>query len=196
MNAKPVARAVSLVGHPGLVMPAAVIGSAIARGADSSTVSSFTLTTAMIIAIALAYSAWQIRRGAWVDMDASLPAERLQLNVFLVLLLFGLTAALYATGYPSVFVFGTLLAGALILLALLLRHRLKLSLHVSFAVYGAALLWPHTTATSAGMLAAVAIAWSRLILQRHTRAEVILGAIAGGCAGLALHALGVGVVGG
>ena len=191
LRVKAVARAISVLGHPGIVMPAAVIGSAVARGAALSIVTSFTLIAIALIALVLGYSAWQIRKGAWVDMDASRPAERLQLNVFLAVVLFALAAVLAVSGFPAAFVVGTLLAGMLIVLALLLRHRLKLSLHVCFAVYGAALLWPLVAATAAGLVAAIAIGWSRLILQRHTQAEVYLGAVAGGWAGLTLHLLGV-----
>jgi membrane-associated phospholipid phosphatase len=52
----------------------------------------------------------------------------------------------------------------------------------------AALLWPSVVSLLLVRLAA-AVAWLRLALHRHTRADVIAGVLVGGAAGLGYHAI-------
>jgi hypothetical protein len=81
-----------------------------------------------------------------------------------------------------------LLAGAgVIVLAQLSRRWLKVSLHSAFALLGAVMLWPDRVAVLAMLVFAAAVIWSRLVLRRHTRAEVVVGAIVGAAAGAAYH---------
>jgi membrane-associated phospholipid phosphatase len=79
------------------------------------------------------------------------------------------------------------LAGAVVVLASLLRRWLKLSLHAAFAVLAAALLWPAVLATLGVLALAAGVGWSRLVLQRHTRQEVVAGLLAGAAAGVAFR---------
>jgi hypothetical protein len=183
-----IARALSVIGHPALLMPAAVAWSASARGAPPPVLH---LAVSASIAVALAvgaYSLWQVRAGRWSHVDASVPGERRQLNVFLVLLLFGVSGALWGFGQPLLVSLGLGLGGALVLAAHLLRRWLKVSLHASFAVYAAALLWPAALAVGAVLLLAAAVSWSRLALRRHTPAEVLAGLAAGAAAGWVFNA--------
>src|SRR3546814_3323973 len=66
----------------------------------------------------------------------------------------------------------------------------KLSLHVAFAMYAAVLLvqlsW---LACVAGIVFVAAVAWSRLVLDRHAPRDLVAGAIAGLLAGLAFWRL-------
>ena len=182
------ARVLSIVGHPALLMPAAVAWSASARGAPAQALH---LAVSASIAVALAvgaYSLWQVRAGRWSHVDAPAPGERRQLNVFLVLLLLGVSAALWGFGQPLLVSLGLGLGGALVLATHLLRRWLKVSLHASFAVYAAALLWPAALAMGVVLLLAAAVSWSRLALRRHTLAEVLAGLAAGAAAGCLFNA--------
>lgn len=184
-----VARLLSIVGHPALLMPAAVAWSVSARGAPPQVLH---LAVSASIAVALgvgAYSLWQVRAGRWSHVDASMPGERSQLNLFLVLLLFGVSGALWAFGQPLLLSTGLGLGGASVLATHLLRRWLKVSLHAFFAVYAAALLWPAALAMGAVLLLAAAVSWSRLALRRHTLAEVLAGLTAGAAAGWAFNTL-------
>ena len=67
--------------------------------------------------------------------------------------------------------------------------RLKLSLHAGFAAFSALLLWPSYLGMLSLLLLAVGVAWSRLVLSRHTPQEVALGLLAGATAGLAFNVL-------
>jgi membrane-associated phospholipid phosphatase len=139
---------------------------------------------AAAVAVAV-YSIGQVRRGGWQHVDASVPRERQQLNRFLVPLLWGLAGVLAASGQPRPTVLGMALGGAIVVCAQALRRRLKLSLHVAFAVFAASLLWPLWPAVLGLGVLAAGVLWSRLVLGRHTGGEVLAGAFVGAIAGWA-----------
>lgn len=160
-------------------MPLSVVGRAYV-GNSHLTLALWTGALAgLAAALVVLYSWLRVRSGAWTHMDASKPQERLQLNRVLALLLCGGALLGWWLGAPSAVLMGVGLSGAIVVLALLLRKRLKLSLHVAFAVFAASLWWPLLPALVVGLVFCVAVAWSRLALQRHTPAEVGLGAAAG-----------------
>lgn len=177
------ARALSVIGHPALLMPAAVAGSALVNGAPAAVLRLGALASVVVALCVMAYSVLQVRAGRWSHVDASVPRERGQLNVFLVLLLFGAGGLLQAFGQPALLSLGLALGGAVVLATHLLRRWLKVSLHASFAVYAAALLWPAMWAVGVVLLLAAAVSWSRLALRRHTAAEVVAGLLGGALAG-------------
>lgn len=177
------ARALSVLGHPALLMPLAATVSAAARqpgGALVGTVAGVSLGLAMLVML---FGWWQVRRGRWAHVDASVPRERRTLNLLLCVLLFGAAAALLARGAPLPVVLGLALGGALVLLAIALQRWLKLSLHVAFAAFAALLAWPAVPVVAVGLLLALGVAWSRLVLGRHTPRDVVVGGLAGLLAG-------------
>ena len=183
-NRPPIAaRALSVIGHPALLMPAAVAGSAAANGAPPR-VLQLGLAASMAVAVCvILYSLAQVRAGRWSHVDASAPRERRQLNLVLCMLLFGAAGLLWWTGQPRLLPLGLGLGGSMVVAALLLRRWLKLSLHTAFAVYAAALWWPNAGGAAIVLLLAAAVSWSRLALRRHTGAEVAAGLLAGIAAG-------------
>jgi len=177
------ARAVSIFGHPMLVMPlAAWLAARNSRG-DGSTTWLVLIAIVALGLVVLAYSASRVRGGHWQHVDASAPDERRGLNLFL-LGVFVLAAALAAwhSGNSPITV-ALLLAAAVILLALLTAACCKLSLHVAFACF--AIFVPGSFAAAAGIaILAIAVAWSRLVLGRHDRRDILVGALAGMVAGI------------
>ena len=178
------ARSVSILGHPLLLMPLATLLAARARGADATTVRWLLLGVGGLGGALLVYLLAQVRAGHWQHVDASRRGERLRLNRVLLIAL-GVAAgwAFHQTG-PSALAIALAAAAAIIAAALLLAPWLKLSLHVAFAVFAAFLAgWP----AGCGLLAlAAAVAWSRLTLGRHSPRDVVAGALAGALAGLLL----------
>jgi len=175
-----VAHTFSLLGHPALLMPLVVLVAAGARGLAPI------LATGAIAAIVFGYSAMRVRAGHWRDSDASAPHERVELNAFLAVLLLSAAALAHWLGQPLQLVVGLALSSAIVLAALVLRRVLKLSLHVAFAVFGAGVLLPLAPALGFALAVfAAGTAWSRLYLQRHTRADIAAGAVAGAVAALA-----------
>ena len=64
---------------------------------------------------------------------------------------------------------------------------MKVSLHVAFAAFATALLWPIKLAVVAGVLLTAAVVWSRLVLGRHVAADVAAGLLLGTAVGGAYH---------
>ena len=137
--------------------------------------------------IVLGFSWWQVRAGRWSHVDASVRNERNSLNVFLVVLLL-LSAVLlwFLTRRPYMPV-ALALSGALIVTALLIARWVKVSLHVAFAAFATALLWPIKLAFVVGVLVTAAVVWSRLVLGRHVAADVMAGFLLGAAAGGGYH---------
>jgi hypothetical protein len=133
---------------------------------------------------------WQVRRGRWRDVDASRPADRPALFAVALALLVGLAVWLALSGAPPVLAKGVGGACAVVVVASAALGRVKLSLHVAFATYSATVMtfvWPAVALGIALLLPP--LAWSRLVLKRHTVAELIVGALAGVAVGIGVALL-------
>jgi membrane-associated phospholipid phosphatase len=183
----PLARALSILGHPALLIPVAVASSASARMASAMQVRDAVLVCVLIAVVTMAFSVYKVRRGLWGHVDASSAAERRELNVFLALLLLSAAGVLHWLGQPRTVVMGLGLSGVMVVVALAARGCLKISLHAAFAVYAAGIAWPALWMSAAIALLAIGVAWSRVVLQRHTLAEVLVGAALGAAAAGVLH---------
>lgn len=178
------ARTLSILGHPLVVMPASVLVLAAVQGRDARALSAMALALFAMASVVMGWSAWQVRRGGWTHVDASAPSERRGLNRFLLAMLLLSTALAWSTQREVAI--GLALSAVVVGSGLLTARWLHLSLHVAFAVYAAVLLlrigWP---ACAAGLVFACAVAWSRLSLRRHVLRDVLAGAAAGALAGVA-----------
>jgi membrane-associated phospholipid phosphatase len=183
----PTARALSILGHPALLIPVAVASSASAQMASAVQVRDAVLACVFVALATMAFSIYKVRRGLWGHVDASGVAERRELNVFLAALLLGAAGVLHWLGQPRAVVMGLGLSGAMVVVAWAARGWLKISLHAAFAVYAAGIAWPALLVSAAIALLAVGVAWSRVVLRRHTVAEVLVGAVLGAVAAGALH---------
>lgn len=184
-----VARAISIFGHPMLVLPLVAIVLALARGYGRVALW-MALGFAAFAAVVLGYSWWQVRRGSWAHVDASGHGERKSLNRFLLIVLAVSAALAFWSGAPRELALGLALSALMVLVAIRTAHWWKLSLHMAFVVYAAVLLlqvawW----ASLLGFAFAAAVAWSRLHLQRHVTRDLIAGACTGALAGIALMAI-------
>ena len=185
----PLARAVSIFGHPMLVLPMAVLAIALARG-DARTAAWSAVGFGAFAALVMGYAWWQVRRGRWRHVDASATHERRTLNRFLLAALTaGALMAAWQGGQPRL-ALGLALSAAMILAAMATARWCKLSLHLAFVVFAACLLRELGTAWMlAALLFAAAVGWSRLALRRHTHRDLVAGAVAGALAGLAFWPL-------
>ena len=183
---KVLARALSIAGHPAIILPAAVIVQAIAIDATAQSTWGVIAASLAIAGSIVLYSLIQVRKGNWTHVDASIKGERVQLNLILAIILFvsGFGSALL--GQPPVFTLGFFVVATMVALTLLLNRRLKVSLHTSFAMFASFLFWPSVAFVLGVMLLALAVGWSRLVLGRHTLSEVLVGALIGSIAGIAL----------
>lgn len=182
------ARTVSIIGHPTIVLPLAVLTLTLQRGHGAQAawmVAGFVVFAALL----MAYSKWQVHGGRWRHVDASAVVEREALNRFLLIAL-GVAAALaLVVGAPTELALGLSLAAAIVLLALRTQAHFKLSLHMAFVVYAVVLLGSASSmALATGLGFAGLVAWSRLSLHRHVPRDLVAGAVAGCVAGLLFHA--------
>jgi hypothetical protein len=188
------ARAVSIIGHPLLVLPAALLLPAASRGSDPRTLDAALACFALFAAFVLGWSWWQVRRGRWAHVDASQPSERHVLNrTLLVAMAIGALVAWLRLPTPDL-ALALALSACIVAVAMLTVRGCKLSLHAAFAVYAAGLLWPlGVAAVGAGCLFACIVAWSRLRLSRHRPRDLVAGTATGGLAAsgywLTLHGL-------
>jgi len=175
-----IARALSILGHPLLVLPAALLLPAALRGGDPRTLQAAFAGFALFAAFVMGWSWWQVRRGRWAHVDASRQSERRSLNRTLLVLI-GLGAWLTWRALPAPDpALALALSAGIVAAAMLTVRWCKLSLHVAFAVYAAGLLWPlGSGAVAVCCVFAAGVAWSRLRLSRHRPRDLLAGAAAG-----------------
>jgi membrane-associated phospholipid phosphatase len=129
-----------------------------------------------------------VRRAAYTDYDVSDRSQRAGFYLALVVVLPLGTAALW---FLEPALRGGIVAGWSLILASMAANRfVKSSLHVGFAAYCAVLLVGAWWTVPFAALAVAAVAWSRLVLRRHTPVEVALGALLGTAAAVALRLWG------
>jgi len=178
-----VARAISIVGHPVVILFAAVVIAASMRGASIRQLWFVGGGLAAFGAVVLGFSWLQVRSGRWSHIDASARPERKSLNAFLVILCFLVAALVWFLTHRFYMSLGLGLSGTLVLIALLISRWVKLSLHVAFAAFATVFLWPIKLAFIAGALVTAALVWSRLVLGRHVAVDVAVGLVLGAAAG-------------
>jgi uncharacterized protein YjeT (DUF2065 family) len=177
------ARAISIVGHPVVLVPIAALIAASTLGASSQQLRIIGGAILALGVVVLGYSGWQVRRGRWSHVDASARNERTSLNVFLAVLLLLSAALLWLLTRRSTMPVALAMSSAIFVAALLLARWVKVSLHVAFAAFATALLWPIKLAFLIGVLATAAVVWSRLVLDRHVAADIVVGLFLGAVVG-------------
>jgi hypothetical protein len=173
------ARALSILGHPAVVLPATAVVAFVARPQSTTAVIIAALVVSALITMIMGYACIQVGRGRWTHVDAIQPSERRDWNRVSGLAL-GAGAIFSILGGDLILALGLASATAVVALSALASPRLKLSQHVAFLVLATAIaVWINPWMALAGVMLTVAVGWSRLELGRHTRAEVGAGAVAG-----------------
>lgn len=182
-----VARVISIAGHPcmlALVDAAAVSVKVLPPAAAARIIAVVALGVLVPLA---AFVVWQVRRGKWSDVDASRPADRPALFIVSLLLLGGLVAWLALSGAPTVLSRGVGGACAVVLVAGAALGHVKLSLHIAFATYSATVMSFVAPPVAAAIVVLIPfLAWSRLVLKRHSVGELVAGGVAGVAVALAV----------
>jgi membrane-associated phospholipid phosphatase len=194
MKHKNLARCVSILGHPAVLSPLVMIS--VLAHESSSLLFSATVSTTLVVLVVMIYSWWKVRTGRWQHVDASIPNERRALNPTLAIICIGAAFTLMQLSNAKTLGVGFLFSSIIPITAMLFSRWHKLSLHVAFASYLATWLWAVTPVFSGiGLAVALAIAWSRIELQRHTLVDVCSGLLVGLCVGgLFLTVLKIGIL--
>ena len=178
-----VAGIVSVVVHPFVVLPAAIIVASAHRWPWRQTAALLAVIAAAILTLS-AYVARGVKRGRLGNLDVSEREQRNKPYRIALGLIAGIFVWMRATHQPS----GGALGALVVLIGSAVLNRwVKASQHTAFAVFSAALVagtapaWLPVFAT-----AALAVAWSRVALGRHTWPEIAAGGAMGLLGGLVM----------
>ena len=181
------ARGVSIVLHPFVVLAALALLAA--WRVDPASLTRTALGIGVAIAIVSVFI-WQRRRGGhWETVDASRRQERPLLYALALLVAGGYW--LWMGGHASATSSGVLAAVAMLCVAGIANHWIKLSLHMASLGFVALVLlslWP--PAGVVGLLLMPVLGWSRVRMARHRLDEVIGGGLLGLATAAALRWLG------
>ena len=180
----------SIAAHP-FAVALVLIGIAATKLHGVGTAAQLVGLTSVVFVVPLWIFVWRKwRSGQWETVDASMPSNRPALYTVALLLMAALAAAIgLLRGWDPILRGCTGVAGMLGVAAVLNRW-IKLSLHVAFAAFAAAVLLRLDWRLGAALALVVPLlAWSRLTLARHTWQEVLGGAALGATAGALLIAL-------
>jgi hypothetical protein len=182
------ARWISIVAHP-FVMIAVMVGASTARvgrasevGANIAWVSVFTCVPVAFLIV------WKVRRGVWVNVDASRSQERPALYFVGVSGVVLLVLSLVVLRPDSFLLRGAVTALGLLVVCAVATRWIKVSLHMAAASLTATglILLPSPVGWGVAVFLPL-LAWSRLALARHRPVELACGLALGMAAGFALH---------
>jgi len=182
---KQTAAIISAIGHPFLLLPLVLAWLTIRKlGFEASLSILIAIASCIIIMVIFLY--FRKKRGLISNWDVSLKKQRSE-NIYQPILALVLVAAtiLYLIKQP--FIGDTLFFGLLIAVCYAINSRIKISQHTVMGYYVSFLVLPVHFWIGLGLLAfAPFIGWSRVVLGRHKKNEVMLGAIVGTIFGI-LH---------
>lgn len=178
-----VARWISILGHPFVLIPALV--AAVTVPSLPPEQAAFIVGTVVLLSIVPMFLliARRVRAGAWTNYDVSVREQRAGMYPAALAITAATALVLAWAQVPRPILRGVLAILLLIGLAALVNRWLKVSLHTAFAVYTALAFVPSRGLVAGALVLALAIAWSRLELGRHTLAEVLGGALLGALVG-------------
>jgi membrane-associated phospholipid phosphatase len=121
-----------------------------------------------------------VRKGRFDDFDVSTRSQRSPLLIMLIIIMLIASGAIYLLGLDRVLFLNCLITSSLFLTVYLINFRLKVSLHVSLNIFFCFILYqihPISAIALASILPLVA--FSRVLLKRHTVSEVAVGTAIG-----------------
>jgi hypothetical protein len=177
----PLARALSIAGHPFILIPLTVAASTRSLFWGAVIAAS---TTIPLLAIILR----NVRSGRWSDVDVSRHDQRSGLYFAGLPLLLISALILYFLGASPRLMRGLAAGVAMSVIGLIGNRWLKISMHMMFAGFCAVVIsrsYPSPATVAAATLVLAALAWSRRHLDRHTWPEIAVGLAIGVACGLA-----------
>jgi membrane-associated phospholipid phosphatase len=183
-----IAKYVSLIGHPLLTIPIFIVPVLFHIQDFKSALSASALIVFGIIVPLIIKMYWGEKKGVYTNFDVSDQGERKSWYFFAIVLLLLTFIILFATNQSHAVRVGFLLSVLLLLSSQVVNYFIKSSLHVSFNIFLSFMILSINIYLAALLfMFVVAIAWSRVYLERHTIKEVMTGAILGTVYGLLLQ---------
>jgi membrane-associated phospholipid phosphatase len=186
-NSTKIARIISVVGHPFVLLSLTVLIVAFHRTHPLRALTIGGVTVLSTVTPLAFIIRRKVSAGKWGDHDVSDASERKSFYPVAITINTLSTLIFYLLDFPHGLIVGMLMSLVILLAAMLINHWSKISLHVIFAVYFAVALFAVSYWSGAGfLLLAAAVGWSRVRLERHSLAQVLSGAFLGAIAGIAL----------
>jgi hypothetical protein len=180
------ARWLSILAHP-FVMVGILVGVA-AAGRGGTVVSSLSVVAIFTVIPMAVLMVRQVRSGAWENVDASNRRERGTMFAVGGATMGGLLIFVTLVQPQSFLLRGVLGTLAMFAACAVATKWIKVSLHMAFATFTTTILALSGSAIGLALVPLVpALAWSRLVLERHTPRELVLGAAIGGVAAAAMY---------
>ncbi len=185
-----VAKCISVIGHPLITIPLFVIITTFSQNDFKKAVFISSLIVGCVFLPLVLQLYRKSKNGTYTNFDVSDRKQRKSMYLFIVPLLLVVTAVLYLSGQSANLCLSVFCALVLIFISQLVNFYVKSSLHVSMNIYLSFLIMPMNTVIGIIVLLFTAlIAWSRIVLGRHTFKEVWVGTILGLIIGLIMFAL-------
>ena len=182
---KNTATLLSTIGHPFLLLPLVLAWLTI-RKAGLATSWPTLAAIGICIVVMVVFLYFRKQKGEISNWDVSARKERSS-NIYQPILLLTAVAAAAMYFFRQPFISDTLFFGLLIAVCYAINVRIKVSQHTVMGYYVSFLVMPVHFWIGLGLLAfAPFIGWSRIVLGRHKKNEVILGTVVGTVFGL-LH---------
>jgi membrane-associated phospholipid phosphatase len=182
---KRTANLISTLGHPFLLLPLVLAWLTTRKLSFVAALPTLTaIFTCIVIMVVFLY--FKKRKGQISNWDVSVQQERSS-NIYQPILTLTFVAAFVLYFLKQPFIGDTLFFGLLMTVCYAINSKIKISQHTVMAFYVSFLALPvHLRAGLALLAFAPFIGWSRVVLGRHKKEEVLLGAIVGAIFGL-LH---------
>ncbi|MGC2237049.1 MAG: phosphatase PAP2 family protein [Pyrinomonadaceae bacterium] len=181
------AQIVSVIGHPFVLLPLTTV---IATLQNASPARAFTISGVTVLATVfplLFIIRRRVKAGKWSDHDVSERSERGNFYTIVIIIVALSSVLFWFLNFPRPLLLGMIISLFLLVTAMIINRRSKISLHLIFAFYCAVSLIAVGLWIGVGfILLAITVGFSRVILKRHTTAQVVSGALLGAAAGIFL----------
>jgi membrane-associated phospholipid phosphatase len=126
------------------------------------------------------YNSVQLLRGKISNFDLSNQHERNKSYPLLLLILILLVVSAIYTNVPTALVLNLGIFGLMLVVFYFFRNFLKISLHASTSFFLTALIiFDFGTIGLYAAIISMLVAFSRIVLKRHTKMEVVIGGVSG-----------------
>lgn len=175
---KGLAYIVSMIGSPPVVTTAALIVVAL-ESPDERRWAWAVMYFLLAVIVPFFYMVWQLRKGRIDDLDVTTRAQRFPSQLFTTILAWFTWLVMRNNGVTTPMLVLPGMFAITMLVILIVTTQWKISVHCAFMAAATTFLW-HLTGSFWPLVVGVPLlAWSRLILDRHSLMEIIGGTLVG-----------------
>lgn len=174
------ARAISCVLHPFVLSLLATYLVTYHSTHNITTSLIWTAGMGIVVTAIFLFELYGIKRGFFSNLDVSKRRQRTPLFIFVFLAVFAFMVSILVLKGPMELLVGGVYIIIGIIVVSLVNKKIKVSIHVAgIAAFFVAMGLLYGGIFYVGLLCIPLVAWSRVVLRRHTVSEVRLGALLG-----------------